>query len=37
MERLVPDVRDGAAGVKFVAAAVQSHGAGGAWTKASLG
>ncbi len=33
---LVPDVRDGARGVKFVAAAVQSHAAGGAWTPARL-
>lgn len=33
---LVPDVRDGARGVKFVAAAVQSHAAGGAWTRATL-
>jgi predicted dehydrogenase len=32
-EALVPDVRAGARGVKFVAAAVQSHKAGGAWTS----
>lgn len=33
---LVPDVRAGARGVKFVAAAVQSHAAGSAWTPAAL-
>ena len=32
---LVPDVRDGARGVKFVAAAVKSNAAAGAWTAAS--
>ncbi|MBX3568278.1 MAG: Gfo/Idh/MocA family oxidoreductase [Rhizobiaceae bacterium] len=32
---LVPDVVDGARGVKFVAAAVASDAAGGAWTPAS--
>jgi predicted dehydrogenase len=36
LEALVPDVRAGARGVKFVAAAVQSHNAGGAWTPALL-
>jgi len=30
----VPDVVDGARGVKLVAAAVESSGAGGAWTPA---
>jgi hypothetical protein len=30
----VPDVVDGAKGVKFVAAAVASNAAGGAWTGA---
>lgn len=34
---LVPDVVDGARGVKFVAAAVASNAAGGAWTAASYG
>jgi predicted dehydrogenase len=34
---LVPDVVDGARGVKFVAAAVESQAAGGAWISASLG
>jgi hypothetical protein len=34
LEALVPDVRAGARGVKFVAAAVQSHRAGGVWTSA---
>ena len=33
---LVPDVVDGARGVKFVAAAVQSNAEGGAWTPASF-
>jgi predicted dehydrogenase len=33
---LVPDVEDGARGVKFVAAAVASKSAGGAWTPALL-
>jgi predicted dehydrogenase len=33
---LVPDVVDGARGVKFVAAAVASQAAGGAWTSARL-
>jgi hypothetical protein len=33
---MVPDVKAGARGVKFVAAAVQSHKAGGAWTPALL-
>ena len=33
---LVPDVRDGLRGVKFVAAAVESSGAGGAWTAAAI-
>jgi predicted dehydrogenase len=32
--RLVPDVEDGARGVKFVAAAVESQGKGGAWIAA---
>ena len=32
---LVPDVTDGARGVKFVAAAVASHRSGGTWTAAS--
>jgi predicted dehydrogenase len=36
IESLVPDVRAGARGVKFVAAAVQSHKAGGTWTSARL-
>jgi predicted dehydrogenase len=36
LSQLVPDVRDGARGVKFVAAAVASHAAGGAWTPASF-
>jgi predicted dehydrogenase len=36
LPQLVPDVRDGARGVKFVAAAVESHAAGGAWTPAAL-
>ena len=31
---LVPDVRDGLRGVQFVAAAVGSNRAGGAWTRA---
>ena len=31
---LVPDVRDGLRGVQFVAAAVESNAAGGAWTRA---
>jgi predicted dehydrogenase len=35
--RFVPDVVDGARGVKFVAAAVASGAAGGAWTPARLG
>ncbi len=34
---LVPDVEDGARGVKFVAAAVASNHAGGAWTAARFG
>ena len=34
---LVPDVEDGARGVKFVAAAVASNDAGGAWTAARFG
>ena len=34
---LVPDVEDGARGVKFVAAAVASNRAGGAWTAARFG
>ena len=34
--RLVPDVEDGARGVKFVAAAVASQAAGGAWTPAQF-
>jgi len=34
---LVPTVEDGARGVKFVAAAVASHGSGGAWTPARFG
>ena len=33
----VPDVVDGARGVKFVAAAVESNAAGGAWTAARFG
>ena len=33
---LVPDVVDGARGVKFVAAAVQSSAAAGRWTSAKL-
>ena len=33
---LVPDVTDGARGVKFVAAAVESNAASGAWTAARL-
>ena len=33
----VPDVVDGARGVKFVAAAVASSSAGGAWTPALFG
>ena len=33
----VPDVVEGARGVKFVAAAVESHAANGAWTAARLG
>ena len=33
----VPDVLAGASGVKFVAAAVESHAAGGAWTAAAFG
>ena len=33
---LVPDVRDGLRGVKFVAAAVESNAAGGAWTPAGI-
>ena len=33
---LVPDVVDGARGVKFVAAAVESNAAGGAWTAAGI-
>jgi predicted dehydrogenase len=36
-ERLVPEVVDGARGVKFVAAAVDSNAAGGAWTAARFG
>ncbi|MGE0279144.1 MAG: hypothetical protein AB7P20_00825 [Rhizobiaceae bacterium] len=32
----VPDVIDGARGVKFVAAAVDSNSRGGAWTSARL-
>ncbi|MBS3651049.1 Gfo/Idh/MocA family oxidoreductase [Pseudaminobacter sp. 19-2017] len=36
-ERLVPGVVDGARGVKFVAAAVDSNAAGGAWTPARFG
>jgi predicted dehydrogenase len=36
LARLVPDVTDGARGVKFVAAAVASQAAGGAWTPALL-
>ncbi|MDQ0471866.1 Gfo/Idh/MocA family protein [Labrys wisconsinensis] len=35
-ESLVPDVVQGARGVRFVAAAVESDAAGGAWTPASL-
>ncbi len=35
LTELVPDVRDGARGVRFVAAAVESHAAGGAWTDAT--
>jgi len=35
--KLVPDVLDGARGVKFVAAAVESNAAGGAWTSARFG
>ncbi len=31
---LVPDVRDGARGVKFVAATVESFASGGAWAQA---
>ncbi len=34
--RFVPDVVDGARGVKFVAASVESSAAGGAWTSALL-
>ena len=34
---LVPDVSDGARGVKFVAAAVESQGRGGAWVPAAFG
>ena len=34
LEALVPDVRDGLGGVRFVAAAVGSNRAGGAWTRA---
>ena len=34
---LVPDVRDGLRGVRFVAAAVDSSAAGGAWTSALFG
>jgi predicted dehydrogenase len=37
LAQLVPDVRDGARGVKFVASAVESHSAGGLWVPASLG
>jgi predicted dehydrogenase len=33
-EKFVPDVVDGARGVKFVAAAVESNAAGGTWTPA---
>jgi predicted dehydrogenase len=33
---LVPDVRDGARGIKFVTAAVDSSAAGGRWTSARL-
>ena len=33
---LVPDVRDGARGVKFVSAACESHAQGGTWTRALL-
>ena len=36
LARLVPDVMDGARGVKFVAAAVASQASGGAWTPALL-
>jgi hypothetical protein len=35
--KLVPDVVDGARGVKFVAAAVESSAAGGQWTSARFG
>jgi predicted dehydrogenase len=35
-EQAVPNVIDGARGVKFVAAAVGSNAAGGAWTKANF-
>ncbi len=35
--RSVPDVVDGARGVKFVAAAVESNASQGAWTRARLG
>ena len=34
---LVPDIIDGARGVKFVAAAVASHARAGAWTAAGFG
>jgi predicted dehydrogenase len=34
--KLVPDVRDGARGVRFVAAACDSHATDGAWTPALL-
>jgi predicted dehydrogenase len=34
---LVPDIVDGARGVKFVAAAVASHASAGAWTSALFG
>ena len=36
VEELVPDVRDGARGVQFVASAVQSAADGGAWTQAAF-
>ena len=34
---LVPDIIDGARGVKFVAAAVELQGRGGAWVPAAFG
>ncbi len=37
LSALVPDVTDGARGVQFVAAAVESNAAGGAWTSARFG